>query len=427
MAGTGKTYLLDAAREAWERAGYRVIGCALAARAARQLERDSGIESETLARLLFRLAPSVEARLRQIQAGILQEANLSASIAVRNLPPQAEAKARQTFAQHQRSLTDRKLDSKTVVVLDEAGMVDAVQMTKLVREVARCGAKLVLCGDSRQLQPIDAGAPFRTVSRIVGTTTLKEVKRQQLPWMREAVHHFADGDARTGLSLYARHGRVFVSATRDTAATRLVSHWNRHRTADLKESLILAGTRGEVSMLNLMAQELRRLEGELGDRNIVIGGVRYFEGDRVVFTRNNRALGVYNGDFGIIEKIGGLVSSSVTPVSIRLDREDQDGRPLRTTLLPLQCPELQLGYAVTTHKSQGATVDKSFILAGGWMQDRELSYVQLSRHRKDARIFTSVADAGEDLAELARAMSRSRAKEPAIELETQKRQREAVL
>ncbi len=180
-------------------------------------------------------------------------------------------------------------------------------------------------------------------------------------------------------------------------------------------------------MLNLMAQELRRLEGELGDRSIVIGGVRYFEGDRVVFTRNNRALGVYNGDFGIIEKIGGLISSSVTPVSIRLDREDQDGHPLRTTLLPLQCPELQLGYAVTTHKSQGATVEKSFILAGGWMQDRELSYVQLSRHRKDARIFTSVADAGEDLAELARAMSRSRAKEPAIELETQKRQREAVL
>ncbi len=55
VAGAGKTFALAAAREAWEASGYRVIGCSLAARAAKQLQNDAGIPSWTIDRLLGRL------------------------------------------------------------------------------------------------------------------------------------------------------------------------------------------------------------------------------------------------------------------------------------------------------------------------------------------------------------------------------------
>ena len=75
---------------------------------------------------------------------------------------------------------------------------------------------------------------------------------------------------------------------------------------------------------------------------------------------------------------------------------------------------MKLGYAVTTHKSQGTTVQDTFILAGGAMQDRELSYVQASRARGNTRFYTDRIEAGEDLIELTRQMSQSREKDLAL-------------
>ncbi len=72
---------------------------------------------------------------------------------------------------------------------------------------------------------------------------------------------------------------------------------------------------------------------------------------------------------------------------------------------------LGLGYAVTTHKGQGTTVDRAYVLAGGSMQDREISYVQASRARTETRIYIDQQEAGEELARLARRMKRSQAKD----------------
>jgi ATP-dependent exoDNAse (exonuclease V) alpha subunit len=73
------------------------------------------------------------------------------------------------------------------------------------------------------------------------------------------------------------------------------------------------------------------------------------------------------------------------------------------------------GYAVTVHKGQGQTVATAFVLAGGPMTDRELSYVQASRAREQTRIYCDADSAGEDLTQLARQMETSRAKDLAIE------------
>lgn len=317
---------------------------------------------------------------------------------------------RKAFAKHTPKLDSLSLDSESVVVIDEAGMIGTKELERLVGLTTKAGAKLVLVGDHRQLQAIDGGAPFRFLAERLGAAKLTEIIRQYEPWMVNAVKQFAEGDARGALTQYALAQKLSVADTRADAIQKLIQDWNQKRTAELKESLILAGTRAETKDLNLLAQDARRQQGELGTRSIRVGENLYFEGDRIVFTKNSRPLGVSNGDFGTIENIRGLLSSPLTPLTIRLDHEDEHGKPVRVTLTPAAYKDLELGYAVTTHKAQGATVDRTFVLGGGWMQDRELSYVQMSRHREDCHIYTSVADAGEDLGALSQSMSHSRMK-----------------
>jgi len=393
IAGSGKTSVLAAANELWENAGYRVIGCTLAARAARQLESDTGIRSLTLRSLSWRLSPPLKAQLKHHARQLVRAARKMKTYPVGRLT----------------------LDRKTVVVLDEASMVDSVTLSQLGLAVASANAKLVVAGDYKQRPPIEAGGPLRALTEVVGTAELTRIKRQRHAWMREAVQQFADGDVHTALALYAKAGRLHVQSTLESATYKLTMDWNRKRTPDLSETLILAGTRENVGVLNRLAQELRRLEGELGSRSINVGEKSLFEGDRVLFTANDHALGVVNGDFGVVEKIRGVVSSRITPLVVRLDRQDQNGKQIRVTFSPLQSKGLDLGYAITTDKAQGATVERTFVLAGGWMQDRELSYVQMSRHRDDAHIYTSRAEAGEDLERLGRSMSRSRQRETAVD------------
>ena len=148
-AGTGKSTTLDTCRLAWEMAGKKVIGCALAGVADDEIRRSSGIESDTLARTLLRL-------------------------------------------EHGR-LT---LTPNHVVVLDEAGMVATKPMAELVRHVEHAGAKLVLIGDADQLQAIGAGGPFRSTAERGGQCELTQIRRQREQWRRQAVEHFSRSEAR---------------------------------------------------------------------------------------------------------------------------------------------------------------------------------------------------------------------------------------
>ncbi|WP_425294898.1 AAA family ATPase [Neomesorhizobium albiziae] len=129
-AGAGKATMMKAAREAWESAGYRVLGAALAGKAAEGLEKEAGIVSRTLA---------------------------SWELAWKN----------------GREL----LDARTVLVIDEAGMVASKQMAQFVEAVSRAGAKLVLVGDPDQLQPIEAGAAFRAIVERIGHAEFETIYR----------------------------------------------------------------------------------------------------------------------------------------------------------------------------------------------------------------------------------------------------------
>jgi Ti-type conjugative transfer relaxase TraA len=358
MAGTGKTFLLDAARSAWELSGCRVLGAALSGKAARGLQEGTQMESSTIASLTKRLEKG--------------------------------------------SLT---LDEKTVLVVDEAGMVGTAQMHRLVTATQEAKSKLVLVGDEKQLQPIEAGGPFGALTKRLGTAHLSEIVRQREEWQRETVKEFAYGQASKALEEYAQRGFVSVAKDRDGARQELLEAWKEQGMRRPEENLIVTGTNLEATILNRTIQDLRAKEGLVKrDKSIEVGGELLCEGDRVLFTRNATAMGVDNGTLGTVEKVAG---NSILSICI-------DGGQTRT-LSAGTYPHLKLGYAFTTHKTQGMTAENVFVLTSETMQDRELSYVQASRPKGETRFFTTEAEAGDGLTALARTMARSRMKEMALD------------
>ncbi len=342
LPGTGKSFLLDAARAAWERAGweragYTVIGAALSGKAAQGLQESAGIPSATL-----------HARLRDW------------------------------------SSSPGALNAQTVVVVDEAGMVDSRKLAALIDLTQAAGAKLVLVGDHRQLQPIEAGGLFRALTERIETATLSAIRRQVDPWAREAASAIAEGRVGEALAAYEQRGFVHVGATKADAVRALVAQWvEAGEQQPAASRLMLAGERADVRALNAQARDRLQQSGQLdtGPSIVTAHGPREIAmGDRLVCTRNSRHYAVRNGQLGTVEAMTGTGQNTV--LQLRLD----DGQ--RRVELPIQhYPHVDHGYALTTHKAQGVTVDQSFVLVGGRMADREVGLVQLSRHRESAHLF----------------------------------------
>lgn len=406
-AGTGKTTLLCAAAAAWRFQGLTVVGAAVAKSAANSLQREAGIQSrtlESLERLLAR-SPADELKHHARQIGRVARDNWRRE-GYGN--PKGWRKVKTS------KLERGAIGPKTVLVIDEASMVSTAQVMRVARAARERGAKVVLVGDSAQLPAIEAaGGAFSALAKALGAAKLQNIHRQQRRWQREASRHFAEGDAATGLSLYAAAGRVAVATTRDQAKHEMVDAWFQGRGSDPRETLMVAGSRRDVTDLNRLAQEKRKEAGELGKLYVTVNGQRLHAGDRVVLNRNNPALGLTNGDTAVVERVVPAVVGKHSKLSLIVDTPGE--KPRRVAFELRTYDQVALGYATTVHKSQGLTHDRSLVLAGGWMQDKELTYVEMTRHRDDCLVFVSEADAGEDLAELARAAQRSHAQETALD------------
>lgn len=324
-AGSGKSAMLGAAKEAWEAKRLNVRGAALSGIAAENLEGGSGIQSRTLA--------SLEHAWAQGREG---------------------------------------LSSSDVLVIDEAGLVGSRQMQRIVRHAESAGAKVVMVGDPEQLQAIEAGSAFRALAARHGAAEITEVRRQHTEWQRQATRELATGRTEQAIDRYGAAGLVREHATHADAQVAVVSEWSRIRDRHPEASqIMLAYTRRDVAELNSLARESLRRAGALGqDRQIVTArGVKHFaKGDRIMFLRNDRSIGVKNGSLGEIEAAG---ANSIT---VRLDRG------AKVSFDPKFYPDVDHGYAATIHKSQGVTVDNSHVLATSHM-DRQAANVAMTRHR----------------------------------------------
>ena len=363
-AGAGKTTALDALRDAYERADYRVVGAALSARAAAELSAGAGIGAQTIHRTL-----------RQLTVGDLQ------------------------------------LDRRTVLVIDEAGMVGTRQLARLVDETGRANAKLVLVGDPRQLPEVDAGGTFSAIARRIEPVRLIENRRQLDPNERAALDALRDNEVDQALADLLRSGRLTVADNSDTVRAALVADWYR-ADASGQHAVMIAAHRTDVADLNDRARHHLIADGRLGPAIWRNDTTEFSIGDRVVAHRNRYDLGLINGDRGTVT---GATPESVT---VRLDRSATVDAPNSY----IDDGQLSHGYAVTVHKAQGMTCDAAYLLGDDGLFN-ELGYTGLSRGRRENHLY-AVASRNElgqavidPLADVRRSLGTSRAKTAAIDIE----------
>ncbi len=256
VAGAGKTTALAASAEAWQQAGYRVIGSALAARTARQLHEAAGMEALTMTRLLGRL-----------------------------------------------DRAELVLGDRDVLVVDEAGMVGTRQLARLLDHAGRGGSKVVLIGDPRQLPELDAGGTLRSLQHRTGAITLTTNRRQTEPWERQALAALRHGNPTHALVAYQAHGCVHVAGGPADLRQELVAAWAHDRLSG--EALMLAGTRAEVDDLNRRARAVLQHAGEVGPDQIVLGGRPFAIGDTVLALHNDPRTGLLNGTRARLQAIDG--------------------------------------------------------------------------------------------------------------------------
>jgi Ti-type conjugative transfer relaxase TraA len=351
QAGTGKSFVLGAVRQAYEAEGYRVIGLAPTNAVAEQLRQDG-----------FNPARTLHSELYSLDKGFT------------------------------------RWTARTVVMVDEAAMIGTELMQKLTAHAQRAGAKLILTGDDRQLSSIERGGMFAVLKERFGAAPLSEVKRQKRSDDRRASELMAEGNFHDALASYDRKGGIHWTDSEDEARDDLVTQWAKDTAAIPDQSrFVFAYTNRDVDQLNEALRQVRQQRGELGAAyhfTTKHGEADFSRGDRVQFTGTDKAKGLFNGEAGTVREIE---DHSIT-VAI-------DGPGSRVVSFdPDSFKDLRHGYAGTIYKGQGRTLDQTYLFHSlHWRASS--SYVALTRHRDTTQIFVS-RETAPDLDELTRQVSR---------------------
>jgi conjugative relaxase-like TrwC/TraI family protein len=355
-AGTGKTFALGIARHAWQLDGYRLLAAAPTGIASLSLQGEGFEEVATCDRLLANLDRGGE-----------------------------------------------QLDSRTVLVVDEAGMVGSRKLTRLLEHAQQAQAKVVLVGDDRQLAAIDAGGGFRALRLRLGASELTENRRQHQAWERDALELVRSGLVDEAVAAYQAHDRVVAADSKPAATLALLQDWwtawQQAERDPAQEVIVLAARRAEVDRLNTACQELLAARGRLGGERLQVEDRQLAVGDRVVCGHNAIAeLGVANGSRGTITAL----DPQARRLTLRLDGADGhevilprsylDGRGERNR-------RVDLAYATTGHRAQGLTRGRALVRLTG-SEDVNWLYVQLSRARHDTRLYAVVGPEPQGTGEL---------------------------
>jgi conjugative relaxase-like TrwC/TraI family protein len=336
VAGSGKTTALDVVARSLETAGYRVVGTATSGQAARTLDREARVPSRTTRSLLWRL-------------------------------------------DHHQLTFDRG----TVVVLDEASLTSDLELARLLLYVERAGSKLVIVGDHRQLAPVGPGGALHALieRHPEHVTVLNENLRQRDSAEQAALAQLRAGSIDAAVGFYAAHGRIRIAPTRTQTLAVMVDAWAADTAAGW-DTLMLAWRRDTVADLNRLARARADQLGWLTSPDLTApGGRRYAVGDPVVTLAPNP-----DGELVTSER-GRVVA--VDPRARALTLQTEEGRHVTLTGPVLDRLHLDHGYALTVHREEGATCDRTHSAGEGG--GRELAYVALSRARDQSTIH-AVAD-----------------------------------
>ncbi len=371
-AGTGKGVVIDAVARAEQHAGRETIGIAVSGSTAERLGADS---------------PALAGRTLTLDA-LVARAN--------------------TGTVH--------VGRDTTVILDEAGMVDHKRLDALTGLVERSGAKLIAVGDGKQLPSIGPGGMFDRLSDHAPTAELADIRRTKDPAERRAWQALRAGEPERAMAHYASRGRLHLSDTRDHAAEHAVQTWAAlTEECDIREvALIADGANTEIDRLNARAQHLRAERGELGHHETPLPDVHYGlrEGDLIAFIAQHHPRGqprVENGTRG-----------QVTNIHERGVTVTLDGSQRNAQLAGDDLGSLRLAYAQHVYRQQGATVERSVVLTGGWQTSKETAYVEATRARHGTDWFIARDDLGNEgqdaqrITRLAQKMTNSRVQTPSL-------------
>jgi AAA domain len=345
-AGAGKTTAMRTLDRAWRDSGGRVLALAPSAAAAAQLRDATGAPAETVAKLTW-------------------------SIDHGDLPDWAE-----------------RIDSSTLVIIDEAGMADTLSLDAAVRFIIGRGGSVRLVGDDQQLAAIGAGGVLRDIEASHGAVRLSELHRFRDPAEAAATLALRDGRA-DALGFYLDRRRVHIGDP-TTTLDAVFEAWRAGCGRGL-DAIMLAPSRELVSRLNQRARD-HRLAGATPGREVELAdGNRASVGDLIISRRNDRRLRisatdwVKNGDRWTVlhlTKTGGLRVRHV--------------RNRHTVTLPADYVRIatELGYATTVHTAQGVTADTMHGVVTG-EESRQQLYTMLTRGRSSNHLYVSVVGDGD--------------------------------
>ena len=344
-AGAGKTTAMRALALAWTQDGGQVIGLAPSAAAAAVLGEQTGIGTETLAKLTWSLDHG-------------------------DLPDWAAT-----------------VSPTTLLIIDEAGMADTLSLDTAVQFAIGRGASVRLIGDDQQLAAIGAGGVLRDIEHTYGALHLTELHRFTDPAEAAASLSLREGKPEV-LDFYLDHGRVHVGDIATTTHDAFAA-WVSDRAAGL-DAIMLAPARKLVAELNRKARD-HLLGGHPPGREVRLAdGNEASVGDVIITRRNDRRLRltatdwVKNGDRWTVTGVG------------RGDLIVRHNSSHRTARLPADYVQAStgLGYATTIHGAQGVTADTMHGLATG-QESRQQLYTMLTRGRVANHLYLQVVGDGD--------------------------------
>ena len=419
IAGSGKTTLVEAAVTAWKESGYEVIGTAVANIALSGLE-EAGIEKRSSIYLLERNIDRAERLEAALESGRLDpetriemakkaefwrqstkngwsmEVFEKATRISQDLKHGGDLKPethKWVMRKMQGDLDKIKITDKTVIVVDEAGMLSTKAYDRVLTATVKAGAKIVNIGDPEQIPAVEAGALLRAVESVAGKYDLRDVVRQKDQWQREATLEFCERQTTKALSRYEENGHLdHRSDTRAEAFDAMTSHYVATKLeairkfevgeTDRLESVGMgAHTRKDVENINLLTRVKLKEAGLLEDGIVFktdFGRLEISEGDEIIFKKKDLDMGVVNADRG---RVVALSKKSIVV--------EKDGEKIRID--PSKYQSFTWSYATTAHSVQGQTFDHFNAIATKGL-DRNLTYVLGSRHKKTFKMFAAKED-----------------------------------
>jgi conjugative relaxase-like TrwC/TraI family protein len=339
-AGSGKTWVLATAGRTWAAAGLgRVIG----------------------------ITPSQSAR-NTLATGVPESYNTAQFLG--HLPGRRSARG---------SVALRPGD---LVLMDEASMVSTPDLTDVVIQAAAAGAKVILAGDTQQLQAVENGGGMSLLADALGYAQLTEPVRFRAAWEQAASLRLRAGDTSVQAE-YDQHGRIRggdPEQMMDAAAAAYLA-----LSLDGVDTLLMAADHALRRELNRRIREDLITLGVVQDSPAVTiaDGIRASPGDLIICTRNDHRVEagepgrtLANGDLLRID----AVTEEGLLVRRALDADPNSGQRRwtdRRFVFNLY-RDAELGYAVTDHAAQSCTVTVGLSVITG-AEERQHAYVSLSR------------------------------------------------